>query len=102
MNKCIIETISVRDYYTVGALDYYWESIIKHLGDVVELISSESKGKRLKRLVYTVEVKDVNKFEEAIKKSVFSNWIFVKNYSAKEKMIQNKIKKLEKENLKLF
>ena len=109
MRKCQIKSSASRDYYTVGVLGSYWESIHRHLGDTVELISSESIGKKRKRLVFTVEIKDVKKFEKYIKKSCFENWSFVRNYSLKAyrkelrlEKANAKAKKLEETNTKLF
>lgn len=104
MKKCIIKTAQSRDYYGVSVLNTYWESIQKHLGDSVELISSESKGKKFKRLVYVVEVKDLKWFEKHIAKSVFDNWTFTRNYNMKairkaerKAKAEAKVEKLRKE-----
>ena len=115
MKKCVIKTSCGRDYYTVGVLDSYWGSIKKHLGDTVELITSESVGNKFKRLVFTVEVLNIKKFEKYIKKSTFDNWTFTRNYSMKairkaerKAKAQAKVDKLKDElddaekSLKLF
>jgi len=100
MNSCKIITTAGRDYYTVGQLDFYWESMKRHLGDTVEIIKQESIGNKYKHLCYTVEVKDIIKFEKAIKQKAFENWTVKRSCSLKgiEKMEEKKNSWKERKN----
>lgn len=96
-----MKTSSSRDYYTVHALGFYWDSIKIDLGDSVILTKSEVTGGKFKRLEFTIEVVDVELFEERIRRSKYDNWTFNRNYSNKEtekkRKAKIKIEKLRKE-----
>ena len=101
MNECLIKTSSGRDYYGVHVLDFYWDSIKIDLGDSVVLIKSETTGNKFKHLAFTVEVVDIEKFEDRIKRSKYDNWVIKRNYSIhnfeKKRKAQRKVDKLRKE-----